>query len=542
MIDDTDDATDRSLKQLLSRATRVVEPLEPDPVAAVQQRVARRQARHRRAAVAIAAAIALVAAGIAFTVDRGTHDVTVVVSPSSTAERKESTTNSSSSVPTTAPATTGVPSRGGTPLALRADVALAWTGSEVVVWGGDIEAANMGLPGPDRMFADGAAFNPATRLWRKMSPGPLPAGAGRPFAAMTDAGVVIVQGTATAIWNPDANTWRALDDAPSPVTDLVADRGRVLSNTANAVLDVKGGTWRTMPAPPLRLERPTTVWTGRALIVIGGPNTPSTSAAAMALDPNKGRWRTLALPPAELHAEALSAAWDGHRVVVANYDMTAATYDLTTDTWNRLPSVPARFYESTPETISTGGTTIVTMAQAIAVLRNGDQWEPVPRTVIPTGQTVLLGAPATNSRARSAIWSTDTKARTNALTIVNMATLLASTPLRQVGTGSIELGRGEVVTRATYDNPNNIVQTVKLTIQTTASQKCTISSAYLGIAGPTINQPIKEELPGSIGPRTWFHDTAGLDWETKASGSDLFRITCDDPLEAHRLATTADFS
>ena len=108
------------------------------------------------------------------------------------------------------------------PLEPRDGAALAWDGTELVVWGGAIEPANRGLTGPDRQFGDGAAFNPTTRSWRTMAPGPLPTNLLTPVAVATPDGVVIARGTNVARWNPTANTWTALDDAPAPVSDLTA--------------------------------------------------------------------------------------------------------------------------------------------------------------------------------------------------------------------------------------------------------------------------------------------------------------------------------
>lgn len=545
MTESADDTTDRSLRDTLREATSLVETLEADPVAAVQRRVASRRARRRRATVAAAAAFTLLAAGIVLAIDRNTGNETVdLFSPSTTAAQTGSTAAPTSSPPTSAPPeTTLAPPPDGPPLALRADVALAWTGAEVVVWGGDIEAANMGLSGPDRTFAEGAAFNPATRAWRPMAAGPLPAGTGTPVATLADAGVVVARDTATAIWDPGTDTWRAVDDAPSPVTDLVADRGQVLSLSANAVLDVEAGTWRALPEPPIRLERPTTAWTGGELIVIGGPNTPFTSAAAMALDPNENRWRTLPAPPGALHAEALSAAWDGQRVVVVNYDMTAGTYDPVAGMWELLPAVPARFSEWSPLTIAGGGRTVTFMAQAIAVLSDSDRWEALPYGSLPPGQIVRLGGPVADGGPRGAIWGTNTETATNVLTFLDPDTLLSTTQRRQVGAGSIELAPGETLRDARFEvQGGSLVETVKVTVATAEGDACTISSTYLGSVGPAIDQPAREELPSDNGPRAWFHDTASVVWETEASTSDLFRITCDNPVDARRHATTARFT
>ncbi len=535
MNDEIDETADRRLREALRGATRVAEPLDSDPVIAVRQRVARRRTRRRSLALVATAALVLVTAGIVVTIDRVEDDTVELVSPSTEAEPTRSTRPVDSTT-TAAPGTTAQPRPGGPPLAMRAGVGLAWTGKEVVVWGGNIEAANLGVPGPDRTFADGAAFNPATGAWRAMSSGPLPSGNVTPYAARTHHGVVIVRGKATAIWDPEADSWRELDDSPAFVTDLVAAGGLVLSHSANAVLDVETGTWRSLPDPPVRLERPTSVWTGNELIVIGGPNTPFTSAAALALDPSDRRWRTLPAPPTELHAEALSAAWDGARVVVVNYDMTAATFDPARNSWQQLPAVPARFSETSPTTLSAGGTTLTFLSQVIAVLREGDRWEPIPSAAVPYGRVVLLGEPGAGTDGRAAIWTTDYESKTNELSIVDLPALLASTRRRQVGVGSIELAPEDVVTSATYTE-GGTSEAVRLVIQRPGGGECAVVSTY-GVISPPVERPVGEELPG---PRAWIHDPGGLVWQTQATESDQFRIVCDDAAESRRLATTAQF-
>lgn len=563
MSDPTDEASDQVLRERLRPATTPDRPLDRHPVDSVRGRVGQRRSRRRRATAVGAAAVLLTAAGIVAVVDRSDdHESVDVVSPSTeeqtdpsaTTTATTTTTTVTTTVTTAPPSTTSTtvtepakpPAPGGPPLAVRGDVAMAWTGSEVVVWGGDVEAFNMGLPGGDRSFADGAAYDPATGVWRPISPSPLPATAETPVAAMTDRGVVLVRGTATAIWDPDTDTWRSLDDAPEPeapegggspqVSDLVGDGERVISHSANAVLDVEAGTWVMLPEPPVRLERPTTAWTGRELIVVGGPNTPFTAAEAIAVDPDEGSWRTLPAPPPELHAEALSAAWDGDRVVVVNYDMTAATYDPGADAWTRLPDVPARFYEWSPQTFAAGGTTAALMAQAIAIL-DDDRWEAVPYDSFPLGFTVPLG----DGSARVATWSTDAATEANALTVLDLATLLTSNSRRQIGTGSVDLDPGDEVTDASYDDNGGLAGTVRLAIVTASGATCTVTSTYLGSVGPAIDQPVREELPGEGGSRSWFHDEEGRVWETEATTSDLFRISCDQAADGRRLATTARF-
>jgi len=51
------------------------------------------------------------------------------------------------------------------PVPARIGASAVWTGREVLFWGGQA--------GPDTTFADGAAYDPATRRWRVLPPAPI---------------------------------------------------------------------------------------------------------------------------------------------------------------------------------------------------------------------------------------------------------------------------------------------------------------------------------------------------------------------------------
>jgi hypothetical protein len=118
------------------------------------------------------------------------------------------------------------------PLAVRGDAAVVWNGSEVVVWGGDVEAINMGLPGPDRNFSDGAAFDPQIRSWRRLARSPLsrvgvPSTATNSVGAPTARGAVFARGHHVALWQsagtPDGGCRTLLDRStisPRPANGL----------------------------------------------------------------------------------------------------------------------------------------------------------------------------------------------------------------------------------------------------------------------------------------------------------------------------------
>lgn len=181
--------------------------------------------------------------------------------------------------------------------------AAVWTGTELLVWGGEVvselEWSNAG-----------GAYNPTTRSWRPLAPSPLPA-MSEHSAVWTGTEMLICCGRTRSAYADTAGAYR-------PDTD----------------------TWRTIAAPPFDgAPFAQSVWTGREMLVVGG----SQYRGAAAYDPATDRWRTLADPPAIIERRA-DSAWTGDSLVVWNRDDYSGTggmtYDVATDTWERLPDMP----------------------------------------------------------------------------------------------------------------------------------------------------------------------------------------------------------
>jgi hypothetical protein len=98
------------------------------------------------------------------------------------------------------------------PLAAREQFPAVWTGTEMVVWGGQaVEHADVdGVP-----IHDGGAYNPATDTWRMLPAAPLGSGAqqGRIVTLVwTGTEIVLSGGSVTAAYDPATDTWRRLAD------------------------------------------------------------------------------------------------------------------------------------------------------------------------------------------------------------------------------------------------------------------------------------------------------------------------------------------
>lgn len=178
----------------------------------------------------------------------------------------------------------------GAPAARRYHAAV-WTGSEMVIWGGDRSATR------DDGFADGAAYDPAADRWRALSTRGAPAARWAHTAVWTgkqmivwgglgcsrdSAGEPLLCGTGGA-YDPAQDRWTALatDGAPSPRSGHSA------------------------------------VWTGQQMIVWGGAaarcadGSSGACADGAAYDPATDRWTPLTAAGRPAARSGHAAAWTG---------------------------------------------------------------------------------------------------------------------------------------------------------------------------------------------------------------------------------------
>jgi hypothetical protein len=213
-----------------------------------------------------------------------------------------------------------------------------WTGRELLVWGGmtPVDPARAG--GPMRP-GDGLAYDPARRGWRRLAPPPrsLPASAG------------------PALW-----TGRELLVVGAEGGQQVAGGG-----LTGAAYDPVADRWRVLPASPRlgggKLLGRTVLWAGTRLLVWtfwtspGGP--PPTSpdpdgVALWAYDPAAGRWSTLAAPsgPVRSSLARASLVWTGREILAVqnttaippNPGLFGGRYDPDADRWTPIASPPRR--------------------------------------------------------------------------------------------------------------------------------------------------------------------------------------------------------
>jgi hypothetical protein len=280
------------------------------------------------------------------------------------------------------------------PPALRQ--ATVWTGRYLVMWGGN------GGTGDPPHFDDGWLLDAMTSTWSRMPPSPL-SGRSQPAVAWTGTEVLIWGGwsgtdrgeplASGAAFDPGTGDWRTLPDPPGDWDGLVASvwTGReliVIGESQAMALDPVAGTWRLLPPPPLAFEDADGMWTGREVLVFGarigeGPYGPPL-ADGIAFDPGANAWRPL--PPLNLpdwrgypsngiDANAQTAVWDGNSMVAMDYGLRVAAYEPTSDSWSPLPPLPVNSCEDTPRSAAAMGTVMTRLCgELIALAPDADRW------------------------------------------------------------------------------------------------------------------------------------------------------------------------
>jgi hypothetical protein len=246
------------------------------------------------------------------------------------------------------------------PLRGRSEAVYAWTGRELLIWGG----WDGGLR-EEPYFDDGAAFDPAAEAWRMLPPAPIEARTA--FSVWT--------GREFLVWGSTNRTHRLRD---------------------GAAYDPTSNTWRTIADGPTDITDGSAVWTGKEMIVFGaaldGNNHADTpTAIAAAYDPVADTWR--ALPPSDLSPQAMTAEWLNGELIAWDYDHTTAAYDPVADEWRPLPRVPLQFSECRPVSVATDRTMFGEFCgKTVVFSTDEDAWlrVPMPRPDPPGGCCSVL--------------------------------------------------------------------------------------------------------------------------------------------------------
>ena len=248
-----------------------------------------------------------------------------------------------------------------------------WTGSEIIVWGG------MALDGAGFLsYLDtGARYNPATDTWKATSISGAPEPRALHTAVWTGSSMVIWGGQSPSaagspgsggIYDPSTDTWCETSTVGAPLSRY--EHTAVWSGSEMVVwggysypaegsgerlgdggrLDPRSNSWTPLPSSPV-IEprcRHTAVWTGKAMVVWGGwgaaPGGLSTGGCWTASSGWTATGTTGAPDPRQLHV----AVWTGNEMLVwGGVDGafkplgTGGRFSPESDSWLPMPQTDA---------------------------------------------------------------------------------------------------------------------------------------------------------------------------------------------------------
>jgi hypothetical protein len=247
----------------------------------------------------------------------------------------------------------------------RARHTAIWDGQRLIIWGGKITAGAS-------YASSGAMYHPASDLWDTVSTISAPAARGNHTAVWSGTEMIVWGGDGASAWlntgarfSPDHQLWRAVSTTGAPTgrsghvavwtgTQMLIWGGQnaegVLDN--GALYDPAANQWTTLtlPNPPEARARATAVWADDRVIIWGGEGSAGVlNSGSQLLFANGAptEWQPLPFPDGTPARRGHTAVWTGHNMIVWGGEAGGApigggaAFDPTANTWAPLLPVGA---------------------------------------------------------------------------------------------------------------------------------------------------------------------------------------------------------
>jgi N-acetylneuraminic acid mutarotase len=254
-----------------------------------------------------------------------------------------------------------------------------WTGSEMIVWGGEAVSGYLNT---------GSRYNPTTDSWTATTINGVPAARSQHTAVWTGSEMIVWGGVGNGPtyvntggrYNPSTNSWTALSTTNAPAgrfrhtavwtgTEMIIWGGSnpsALFNSGGRYNPVSNSwmTTSTTNAPAPRTNH-TAVWTGTKMIIWGGIDGAIYNTGAQ-YDPSTNSWIATSTTNAPAARWLHTAVWTGGEVVVWGgrdsnflYPSTGGRYNPSTDSWTATNTNNAPIGRESHTAVWTGSEMIV---------------------------------------------------------------------------------------------------------------------------------------------------------------------------------------
>ena len=302
----------------------------------------------------------------------------------------------------------------------RARHTAVWTGTTMLVWGGQIAG---GL-----FTGSGGVYDPAVDVWTPVSPVAAPSARGSHAAVWTGDRMLIWGGQSGlgelgdgASYDPATGNWTPLISvgAPAPRGDLayVWDGSRLIVWGGSGLRDFNSGgrydpiadawTPTTTEGAPFPRRGQTGVWTGSEMLIWGGTASTSLDTGSR-YDPATDTWTEMTTSNAPEGRSFHSAIWAGDRLLVWGGNaglQNGGRYDPVADSWSPTSLANAPTGRRGHSAIWTGAEMLVWGGWSGGTyFGDGSRYDPAADTWAPVSS---VGAPAGSER-HTAVWTGDT--------------------------------------------------------------------------------------------------------------------------------------
>ena len=292
-----------------------------------------------------------------------------------------------------------------------------WTGSEMIVWGGQ---------GSSSVFNTGGRYNPTTGGWTPTNTTGAPAARHRHTAVWTGSEMIVWGGLNNGVvlntggrYNPGTNSWvgASLASAPTARDEHTAvwtgsemivwggDDSISIFNTGGRY-NPASDSWiatNTVGAPAARLDH-TAVWTGSEMIVWGGQESSGVSNTGSRYNPGADTWTATSLIGVPTARTQHTAVWTGSEMIIwGGSSNTGGRYNPASDSWIAIGTVGAPAARTQHTVVWTGSEMIVWggVDGGFSFLNTGGRYNPASNNWTATS---LTDAPAARRR-HTAVWT-----------------------------------------------------------------------------------------------------------------------------------------
>lgn len=279
-----------------------------------------------------------------------------------------------------------------------------WTGTEMIIWGGS-------GPPPLYTYNSGARYNPTTDTWTPINNINAPEGRILARAVWTGSEMIVWGGNSrTHGWlntggryNPTNDTWTPLPTVNAPTnrihhgmvwtgSELIIwggqlDGGSVADN--GGIYNPSSNLWRptTRTAAPTARYGHVSLWTGTAMLILGGKDRSDDSGKILTsgalYDPLTEHWKpinTEGAPHFYPFVTQQPAVWTGNEVIIwslmTSLRVGGVRYNPITDSWTTIWTSDAPRTRGGDTVVWTGSKLIVWGGDHVGQLETGGIYDP----------------------------------------------------------------------------------------------------------------------------------------------------------------------